>query len=234
MQKLDRCRPGGELPRVVVVDDQDEIRQAIMAFIEEIEGFTVVGEAASTPEAIEVVAGTLPDLVVVDLILGDGPDGIQLTRGIKANHPLMPVLMLSGRDEAVFAERALLAGTSGYLMKQSATESLVTAMNTALQGGIWLSEAMRARLLPAGLDIDTAALARLEAGGANPDAGLLRPLIAELRRGNRTVLGLARALSVPHSEVERALDRLCHLMRLPSRAALFIYLQPQQGAVETY
>jgi DNA-binding response OmpR family regulator len=216
--------PGGELAhRVVVVDDQDEVRQSIAAFIEQTTGYSVVGQAASTPEAIEVVEDADPDLVVVDLILGDGPDGIQLLKGIKAGRPLVPVLMLSGRDESVFAERAVLAGASGYLMKQVAIDALPTAMDTALHGGIWLSETMRRRLLPDGLGAGLS--------GADLPAWIRRGLVSQLRLGNRTVTGLAQALERSHAEVERGLDLVCRALRLPSRAALFLYLQGQEMAV---
>jgi DNA-binding NarL/FixJ family response regulator len=217
--------PGGELAhRVVVVDDQDEVRQSIVAFIEQTTGYSVVGQAASTPEAIEVVEGADPDLVVVDLILGDGPDGIQLLKGIKAGRPLVPVLMLSGRDESVFAERAVLAGASGYLMKQRAIDALATAMNTALHGGIWLSDTMRRRLLPEGMGTELSAVPNLP-------PWVRRGLVGQLRQGNRTVTGLAQALERSHVEVERGLDLVCRALRLPSRAALFLYLQEQELAV---
>jgi DNA-binding NarL/FixJ family response regulator len=207
--------------RVVVVDDQDEVRQSIVAFIEQTTGYSVVGQAASTPEAIEVVEGVDPDLVVIDLILGDGPDGIQLLKGIKAGHPLVPVLMLSGRDESVFAERAVLAGASGYLMKQASIDALVVAMNTALHGGIWLSDTMRRRLLPDGVGTLLSDMPELP-------PWIRRGLVEQLRQGNRTVTGLSLALDRSHVEVERGLDLVCRALRLPSRAALFLHLQEQE------
>ena len=74
--------------------------------------FEIVAEASSAEEALETFPDQGIDLVLADLILGDGPDGIQLTKAIRADRPVLPVLVLSGRDESQFAERALLAGAS--------------------------------------------------------------------------------------------------------------------------
>jgi len=136
--------------RVVLVDDQEEIRTGLSDLIRSRPGFEVVGTAATASEALELLSGVETDLVVADLILGDGPDGIQLTKGIKARDPFVPVLVLSGRHESLFAERALLAGASGYLMKDQAMDMdvLFEAMETVTNHGVWLSKDMEERLLP--------------------------------------------------------------------------------------
>lgn len=202
---------------IVLVDDHEVVRQGLAELINSQERYLVVGQAATASEAIDIVAQTVPHLVVVDLILGDGPDGIQLTKGLKANHPFIPVLLLSGRDESLFAERALLAGASGYLMKDIAAEQMFDAMDSAIAGQIWLSRAMRAQLLPPAL-------------AARVDSSVLRDpqdqaILAELRRGNLTVTGLYRSLGGSLGEIERGLDRVGEQLGLPSRAALFLFAQ---------
>ncbi|MEZ4235896.1 MAG: response regulator transcription factor [Myxococcota bacterium] len=201
--------------RVVLIDDHDVVRQGLKALIEDAQPYTVVGEGISAADGLRVVEETQPDLVVVDLILGEGPDGIQLTKGIKAAHPMLPVLMLSGRDESLFAERALLAGASGYVMKDLAVDILLDAMAAVLEGDLWLSESMWSRLLPEGL-------------GGPADKGpdpLEAAVTAELRRGNRTVAGVAQVLERRPSEIEWALAQACERLRLPSRTALMLYVQ---------
>jgi DNA-binding NarL/FixJ family response regulator len=202
---------------IVLVDDHEVVRQGLAELINSQDRYRVVGQAATASEALDVVEQTVPHLVVVDLILGDGPDGIQLTKGIKANHPFTPVLILSGRDESLFAERALLAGASGYLMKDIAAEQMFDAMDSAIAGQIWLSKAMRAQLLPPGLS------SRVDRSAVTDPAD--QAILGELRRGNLTGYGLSRALGRPLGEVERGLDRVGEQLGLPSRAALFLFAQ---------
>lgn len=206
--------------RIVLVDDHEMVRRGLAELIGGHDGFEVAAEVRNASEALDAVATTEPDLVLADLVLGSGPDGIQLTKGIKADHPTLPVLVLSGRDEALFAERALLAGASGYVMKDEAVEVLFEAMATAMSGKVWLSAAMTDRLLP------PAVLRRPLPRGANDgDDPLLAGLVAELKVGNRTVLGLSRALGASPAAVDAALDRLRDRYGLPSRASLYLYVQ---------
>ena len=209
-----------ELPyRIVLVDDHEMVRRGLAELIGGHEGFEVAAEVRTASEALEAVAAGEPDLVLADLVLGTGPDGIQLTKGIKADHPNLPVLVLSGRDEALFAERALLAGASGYVMKDEAVEVLFEAMAAAMAGRVWLSTAMTDRLLPPAVLRRSPAPSELD---ADPQAA---GLIAEMKSGNRTVLGLSRALNLSPAAVDAGLDRLRDRFGLPSRASLYLYVQ---------
>lgn len=200
--------------QIVLVDDHDMVRRGLAQLIGGHPSFRVAAEVRSAEECLDVVATAVPDLVLADLVLGTGPDGIQLTKGLKADHPMLPVLVLSGRDEALFAERALLAGASGYIMKDEAVEVLFEAMEVAMSGRIWLSPAMTDRLLPPSV----LRRAKLDALATAPD------LVRELRRGNRTVLGLAHGLKTGAAAVENALDHLRDEVGLPSRASLYLYV----------
>ena len=210
--------------RIALVDDDEIVTRGLADMIAGHAGFDVTPTAASASEALEVVERHNPDLVIVDLILGDGPDGIQLTKAIRADRPVLPVLVLSGRDETLFAERALLAGASGYLMKDEAADVLFDAIDAALAARIWVSPAMRARLLPQG------------PAPYNDPSQLVDPfqveLVRELRRGNRTVGGISRAIGRPHGIVDRGLDLLMEQLGLPSRAALYLFTAPQVDAME--
>ena len=138
-QQATLLQRGGECVshRIVVVDDEELVRAGLVDLLASMDEYTVVGEAASAADAGGTIERGNPDLVVVDVILGDGLDGIQLTRDIKAERPFLPIVILSGRDEALFAEEALLAGASGYVLKGD-TERLLEAMKTALAGGLWV------------------------------------------------------------------------------------------------
>jgi len=217
MQASERVPPGGVLvQRVMVVDDHEIVLSGLVALLSEHQELQVLHAVASADECLRLLhSGAKPALVVADLILGKGLDGIQLTKGIKVHDPMLPVLVLSGRDEALFAERAIDAGASGYVMKDEAVERLFEAMEAALAGHIWVSPAMRERLLPATL---------AERAGSMAIGDDLRDVVDELRRGNRTPLGIARARGRSRHEVETQIESLRRHLQLPSRASLFLFV----------
>jgi DNA-binding NarL/FixJ family response regulator len=85
-------------------------------------------------------------MVTVDISLKD-TSGIELIKDIKVQYPNLPVLTLSMHDEGVYAERALRAGARGYIMKQEATEKVVTAIRRVLSGEVYVSDGMAAKMV---------------------------------------------------------------------------------------
>jgi DNA-binding NarL/FixJ family response regulator len=83
-----------------------------------------------------------PDLAIVDITLG-GVNGIELIKNLKAVRPSLPVLVLSMHDESHYAERALRAGASGYVMKREARDRIMKAIRTVIAGGDYVSERMQ-------------------------------------------------------------------------------------------
>lgn len=131
---------------ILLVDDHPVVRKGLVAMIEAERGMKVIAEAGDAREAMSGIAEHKPDLAIVDLTLKD-IGGLELIKQIKASHPGMPVLVLSMHDEKIYAERALKAGASGYIMKQELTERLITAIRTVMRGEIYLSEKMASRIL---------------------------------------------------------------------------------------
>ncbi len=129
--------------RVLIVDDHPIVRQGLKRMIDAEADLEVCGEADSEPNARIAVRNLEPDIVVVDLSLQDG-DGLELVRAVHAHHPEVPMLVLSMHDEAIYAERMLAEGASGYIMKQAAADQLLTALRTVLQGDTYLSAEMAA------------------------------------------------------------------------------------------
>lgn len=129
--------------RVLIVDDHPIVRQGLKRMIDAEADLEVCGEADSEPNARSAVRELDPDIVVVDLSLQDG-DGLELVRAVHAHHPDVPMLVLSMHDEAIYAERMLAEGASGYIMKQAAADQLLTALRTVLQGDTYLSAEMAA------------------------------------------------------------------------------------------
>ncbi|HEY0493616.1 MAG TPA: response regulator transcription factor [Candidatus Dormibacteraeota bacterium] len=119
--------------RVMLVDDHEVIRDGIKALLNEAEGLQVVGEAGTVREAILCAEAVRPDVIVMDVRLTDG-SGIDATRQIRANHPETHVLMLTSYadDEAMLA--SIMAGASGYVLKQIRGGDLVRAVRTVGSG----------------------------------------------------------------------------------------------------
>jgi DNA-binding NarL/FixJ family response regulator len=132
--------------RVFVVDDHPLLRQGLAMMINREPDLTVCGEAEEAPSAIKAIPAAKPDILIVDISL-NGPDGLDLLKSLRSLYPDLPVLILSMHDESIYAERALRARASGYIMKQEATEKVLVAVRRILDGEIYLSSRMSNKLL---------------------------------------------------------------------------------------
>jgi NarL family two-component system response regulator LiaR len=119
--------------RVLIADDQAIVRKGTMALLAQVDGITVVGEAANGQEAIEQAATLRPDVVLMDLAMPK-LDGIEAIRQIRASQPAVCILALTGfaTDEKVFP--AIKAGALGYMLKDAEPEELVAAIHQVFRG----------------------------------------------------------------------------------------------------
>ena len=131
---------------VLIVDDHPIVRQGLAQLINQENDLLVCGQAEDAHEAILAIREFDPDLVIVDISLRD-TSGVELIKDLKVQHPDLPVLTLSMHDEAVYGERALRAGARGYIMKQEATEKVVTAIRRVLAGEVYVSDGMAAKMV---------------------------------------------------------------------------------------
>ena len=132
---MERLQPSHDLRppyRLFIVDDHPVVRAGFMRLVQRQADLMVCGEAASTREALEAIATSQPDLVLVDLSLRDS-SGLELIKILQAQTPELPILVLSMYDAAFYAERVLRAGARGYIMKHEATETLLQAIYQLLQ-----------------------------------------------------------------------------------------------------
>jgi len=132
--------------KILIVDDHPIVRHGLAQLINDVEGLSVCGSAASPTEAMESLTRTEPDLVIVDLSLGD-ESGLELVKKLHGESPDLPVLVLSMHDEAYYADRVLRAGAMGYIMKQEAAGQMISAIHQVLSGKVYLSESMAASML---------------------------------------------------------------------------------------
>jgi DNA-binding NarL/FixJ family response regulator len=130
----------------LVVDDHPVFRQGLVALIRSEERYRVSGEAGSAEDALAALESCVPDIALIDISL-TGQNGLDLVKTLKAAHPRVLILIISMHDEAVYAARALKAGARGYVMKQEAASVMLEAIRTVLSGKIYMSAAMRDRLL---------------------------------------------------------------------------------------
>lgn len=132
--------------RILLVDDHPILRESFGQLINLEEELEVCGQAEDAAGAMGQLAAELPDLLIVDIELR-GCNGIELIKCVKAKYPTLPILALSVHDELLYAERALRAGASGYVMKQAAIGEVMAALRQVLRGERYLSPRMQARLL---------------------------------------------------------------------------------------
>ena len=136
----------GRAARVLIVDDHPIVRQGLAQLLEQEQDLTVCGEASSGETALESFENLQPDVAIVDILLKD-LNGIELVKKIKAQWRKLPVLVMSMYHESSYAERALRAGARGYIMKEEATDKMLTAIRKVLRGDIYLSDDMVSRIL---------------------------------------------------------------------------------------
>jgi DNA-binding NarL/FixJ family response regulator len=132
--------------KVFLVDDHPIVRDGLKTLIERRENYEVCGEAENAKGALRGVQESDPDVVITDITLKES-DGLELTKDLKARHPDLPVIVLSIHEESTYAERALRAGAQGYLMKEVASENVMEALETVLQGELYISDTMSKRFL---------------------------------------------------------------------------------------
>jgi DNA-binding NarL/FixJ family response regulator len=140
-------RTGPERPiRLLVVDDHEVVRQGIVAILERNPGFQVVAEAGTAADAIAMAERHRPDLVVMDVRLPDG-SGIEACREIRGEHPETRVVILTSYPDEDVVMSAIVAGASGYLLKQLRGRELVAALEAVGRGESLLDPAVTEKVL---------------------------------------------------------------------------------------
>ena len=136
----------GKKRQVYLVDDHPIVRQGLIKLIEQEAGLEVCGEAGNVADALDAIREQNPDVILVDISLEDS-NGLELIKMIDDLGLQIPMLVLSMHDESLYAEHALRAGASGYVMKQAASGTLIQAIEKVLDGEIYVSKAMSSQML---------------------------------------------------------------------------------------
>ncbi|MEY2466857.1 MAG: hypothetical protein QOD03_1378 [Verrucomicrobiota bacterium] len=122
------------------------MRQGLAQLINNEADLEVAGEADNARQALEIISSANPELVLADISLPD-KNGLELIKDILALRPGTSILVVSMHDETLYAERVLRAGARGYIMKQEGGKKLMDAIRHVLNGQIYVSEKMSAKIL---------------------------------------------------------------------------------------
>jgi NarL family two-component system response regulator LiaR len=120
--------------RVALVDDHRIVRRGLRSFLEAFPDLTIVGEAASGEEALQHIEEWLPDVVIMDLLMPGGMDGVEVIRAIRQMTPHTQVVALTSSTEDVRVIAALRAGAIGYVRKDADPNTLLTSVRAAARG----------------------------------------------------------------------------------------------------
>lgn len=200
------------MTRVVVVDDHPVFRKGLVALLRASE-LEVVGEAGNGAEAVQVVAETDPDVVLMDVSMPE-LDGIRATERLTAEHPQVRVVVITTFDDADTVRRALAAGACGYVTKQAGPEQILAAIAAAESGAMLLGAGVPRTLggadpLPSALPMLTP---RERAIADLVGRGLSNPVIAErLFLSTKTVANYVSLVIVKLGVADRA--ELARLVR---------------------
>ncbi len=208
--------------RVVLADDHTLVRAGIRALLEALGGVTVVGEAGTGHEVLDLVAQHAPDLVLLDIGM-PGLSGLEVAQRLSKGHPRVRVVILSMHKDETYVVQALRAGVAGYLLKDAATTELPMLLESVRRGDAYLSPGVARRVADLLRRNGHAGRGPLDA--LTPRQREVLQLIAE----GRSVKEIAAALSLSIKTVETHRAQLMErldirdvpgLVRLAVRAGL--------------
>jgi len=133
--------------RVLLVDDHPIVRAGVRSLFDHRDDVEVVGEASSGEEAVLLARHLHPDVVLCDLRLGEGMDGVATTAALRAQHPAPAVIILTTFDRDAEILGAIEAGAAGYLLKDVAPDDIVRAIRQAASGGLVLAPEISERVV---------------------------------------------------------------------------------------
>jgi two-component system response regulator DevR len=203
--------------RVLICDDHEVVREGLRTLLSRRQDMAVVGEAGTMQEAIETAAKAKPDVVIMDVRLPDG-SGVEACRAIREARPETHVIMLTSYadDEALFA--SIVAGASGYLLKQTRGQAVVDAIQAVAQG--------RSLLDP---DVTGKVLERVRRGRDQEDPAIAsltdqeRKVLEQLAEG-KTNREIGTALFLSEKTVKNYVSRILDKLGLSRRAQAAAYM----------
>jgi two-component system, NarL family, response regulator DevR len=209
--------------RILLVDDHEILREGLAALLARQPGYHVVAQAGTVAEAYQTVDRYIPDIVVLDVSLPDG-SGIEACREIKARHPQVKVVILTGSGDEDAVLTSVVAGANGYLLKQSGIRDVIRAIDVVATGGSLLDPVATDRMVR-----------RIRRLGDEPELdpfGSLTPrerdILARVAEG-KTNKEIAAEVSYSEKTVKRSVTSILSKLNLERRtqaAALYSRQRP--------
>lgn len=190
--------------RILIVDDHPLAREGLKAVLSA-DGLTVVGDAATGEDAVEQVKTLVPDVVLMDVRLGPGIDGLEATRRICALGLSTKVLMLTLHDMPGYVREALAAGAAGYVLKDTGIEDLRNAVNQIVAGQTAIPLSLMASVMQSGTRAPSPA-AQVDSLTEREQEVLLHVSEGKTNKEIARVLGISPATVKAH--VERIISKL--------------------------
>ena len=206
--------------RILIADDHPVFRRGLKQIIEEASDLVVAAEAANGAEALRKARTGDYDVVLLDITM-PVKNGVDVLSQLKHDRPALPVLMLSMHPEEQYAVRALRAGASGYLTKESAPEELVAAIRKVSAGGKYVSASLAEHL---------ASIVQSAGGESPPHETLSRReyQVMCLIAAGKTVSEVARELSLSVKTVSTYRARILEKLQMRNNAELMRYATQNQ------
>ncbi len=205
--------------RVLIADDHALIREGMKKILKAAQEISVIREAQNAREVIEEVKKGELDVVILDISL-PGKSGLELLKDLKEQYPKLPVLILSMHPEDRFAVRALKAGASGYVTKESAVDDLINAIRKVVQGRKYVSPALAEKLA---FDLETDTGKPLHEGLSDREYQVMCLIAA-----GRSVRQIAAELFLSMSTVNTYRARILEKMNMKTDAELIRYAVQNQ------
>ncbi|MCH8571757.1 response regulator transcription factor [Nesterenkonia sp. AY15] len=207
--------------RVFLVDDHEVVRRGIAQLIDIEPGMEVVGESATARGTLGRVAATLPDVAVLDVQLPDG-SGIELCRRIRSAHPEIPCLILTAYDDDAASIAAVVAGASGYVLKNIHGRHLIKSILRVSQGENLVTPDL-ARRVHASLSAKTAQAQEQAAETARIDLTLRETQILKLITEGLTNRQIGERLSLKEKTVKNYVSGLLAKLGMDRRTQVAVY-----------
>jgi len=200
--------------RIVLCDDHAIVREGLKQILGAQPDFSIVGEASDGHEALQRVRELEFDVLLLDMSM-PGKSGVELIKQVKGERPKLRILVLTMHEEHQYAVRAIRAGASGYLTKESASSQLVTALRKVAGGGAWISAEVAQQLaLNAMPDAQAAPHERL----SDREFQVFR-MIA----GGRSISDIAEELRLSVKTVSTHKANVLHKMNMTTQGELIRY-----------
>ena len=209
--------------RLLVVDDHEVVRQGLVALLDRRQGFEVVAEAGTAAEAVEQARRYEPDIVVMDVRLPDG-SGVEACREIRAERSATRVVMLTSYPDEEAVLSAIVAGASGYLLKQVRARDLVAALEAVGRGESLLDPAVTEKVLERVRRIATGAAADDLAALTTQEQKILL-LVAE----GKTNKEIASEVFLSDKTVKNYVSSILSKLNLERRAQAAAYMAKLRG-----